>query len=139
MNRKQREFEKRRAIRLVKLPKSLEKSGQVLAWPGERSRYLAVIGMAIIALCTVIIYGQTVRVPPIDYEDSVSWFTVLTSGDCAIFQSGAVWNEPYFANFHPVTTTTWLLDRRLSRQSVPFDGRTVSLHAATLCCDRARC
>ena len=38
-------------------------------WPGEHFRYLTVFGIALIALCTAIIYKQTVRVPPIDYED----------------------------------------------------------------------
>ena len=73
--------------------------------------------------CTVFIYVQTVQVPPIDYEDSYylvhNPYVNLTS---AFSRFGAVWNEPYFANFHPVTTTTWLVDRALADKSVPFDG-----------------
>jgi protein O-mannosyl-transferase len=42
----------------------------------------------------------------------------------AAFSSlSAVWTEPYFANFHPVTTITWLVDRALADKSKPFDGR----------------
>ena len=40
----------------------------------------------------------------------------------AFSRLGAVWSEPYFANFHPVTTTTWLVDRALADKSKPFDG-----------------
>ncbi len=38
-------------------------------WPGEQSRYFTVIDIALMALGTVIICGQMVPVPPIDYED----------------------------------------------------------------------
>ena len=40
----------------------------------------------------------------------------------AFSRLGAVWSEPYFANFHPVTTTTWLMDRALADKSKPFDA-----------------
>jgi hypothetical protein len=91
----------------------------VLAWPGERSRYLAVIGVALIAFCTVIVYWQTVRVPPIDYEDSVYLVhSPYVRVNAAFSSLSAVWNEPYFANFHPFTTTTWLFDRMIADSSM---------------------
>lgn len=92
-------------------------------WPGEHDRFLIVIGIALIVLCTILIYGQTVSVPPIDYEDPFylvhSPYVHISS---AFSSLSSVWNEPYFANFHPVTTTTWLFDRALADKSKPFDG-----------------
>jgi len=38
-------------------------------WPGERSRFLSIGGIVLIALCTIAIYTQTLHVPPINYED----------------------------------------------------------------------
>jgi hypothetical protein len=67
--------------------------------------------------------GQTVRVPPIDYEDP---FYLVHSPHVRVSVSfshlSAAWTEPYFANFHPVTTTTWLMDRALADKNKPFDG-----------------
>jgi len=119
--KRRREFPKEGAARFAKL----SAHPQAPSWPAERFRLLPLIGgIALIALCTVIIYGQTVRVPPIDYEDP---FYLVHSPyvdvSAAFTGLGAVWNEPYFANFHPVTTTTWLLDRVLADKSKPFDDR----------------
>src|ERR1700704_83540 len=119
-----RELQKEGAARFTESQKRSEKSAETRSWPGEQFRCLWLIGVALIALCTVIIYGQTVRVPPIDYEDP---FYLVRSPyvDVSAAFSGlsAVWSEPYFANFHPVTTTTWLLDRALADKSKTFDGR----------------
>ena len=86
-------------------------------------RFATVIGIALIVFFTLGIYVQTVQAPPIDYEDSYylvhNPYVSLTS---AFSRFGTVWNEPYFANFHPVTTTTWLVDRALADKRVPFDG-----------------
>jgi tetratricopeptide (TPR) repeat protein len=94
-------------------------------WPFEGSRMLTALGVVLIALCTAMIYTQTVKVPPIDYDDH---FYLTNSPYVNVkfpfSRLGAVWNEPYFANFHPVATTTWLLDRELSDKSQPFDGTT---------------
>jgi tetratricopeptide (TPR) repeat protein len=110
----------------VQLPNPTERDKKIASlpgWPGEQSRTLTVVGVALIALCTVIIYGQTVPVPPIDYEDP---FYLVHSPyvhvSAAFAGLRSVWNEPYFANFHPVTTTTWLFDRALADKSKPFDG-----------------
>jgi hypothetical protein len=93
-------------------------------WPGEGDRSLTVIGAVVICLCTAFIYWQTFAVPPMDYEDP---FYLVHSPyvhvNAAFSRLGSVWNEPYFANFHPVTTTTWLLDRELADKSKPFDAR----------------
>ncbi len=92
-------------------------------WPLERSRILFAGGVLLIAICTWIVYGQTVHVAPIDYDDhfylTVSPYVAVSS---PLSRLGATWTEPYFANFHPVTTTTWLLDRALSDKGDPFDG-----------------
>ncbi len=125
MNRKRRrEFQKQEAARFAELPKHPEKGTEAQSWPGGQFRYLWLIGIALIALCTAIIYGQTVPVPPIDYEDP---FYLVHSPyvhvSHAFSHLDAVWTEPYFANFHPVTTTTWLMDRALADKSKPFDGR----------------
>ena len=121
--KRRREFQKQVAARCAELPNHSEKSAEALNWPGEQLGYLWLIGIALIALCTVIIYGQTVRVPPIDYEDP---FYLVHSPYVHVSASfsrlSAVWTEPYFANFHPVTTTTWLMDRALADKSQPFDG-----------------
>jgi tetratricopeptide (TPR) repeat protein len=121
--RRRRKFQEERAVRAAEVPRQREQSAEASSWPGERFRYLAVIGFALIALCTVIIYAQTIRVPTIDYEDS---FYLLRNPYVNVTPAfsglGAVWSEPYFANFHPVTTTTWLIDRALADKSKPFDA-----------------
>jgi tetratricopeptide (TPR) repeat protein len=61
--------------------------------------------------------------PPIDYEDPLYLVHspyVEASGPFSKLMG--VWNEPYFANFHPVTTTTWLVDRAFGTNSTTFDG-----------------
>jgi hypothetical protein len=89
---------------------------------GEQS-FLTVTGVAIILFCTGIIYGQTIKVPAIDYEDP---FYLVRSPyvhvSPAFSRLGAVWTEPYFANFHPATTTTWLVDRALADKTKAFDS-----------------
>ncbi len=121
--KRRRELQKEGTARSTDSQKHSEKSAEARRWPGEEFRYLWLIGIALIALCTVIIYGQTVRVPPIDYEDP---FYLVHSPYVRVSVSfsrlSAVWTEPYFANFHPVTTTTWLMDRALADKSKPFDG-----------------
>jgi hypothetical protein len=100
-----REFKKGRAVRRVEILDRHENSAGAQSWPGEHSRHLAVIGIALIVLCTVIIYRQTVQVPPLNYEDA--FYPVHSPYVCVnVSFSGVsrVWNEPYFANFHPVTT-----------------------------------
>ena len=127
MNRKRRrEFEKSRSVRLADLPKDHEKSTRLLGWLGEQSHYVPFCGVAFIILCVVAIYGQTVRVPPINYEDPVYLVHSPYINAYAAFSGlSSVWNEPYFANFHPVTTTTWLFDsvfadKRRAFDAVPF-------------------
>ena len=121
--KRRRNFREERAIELTKTSKPAEKNAGVSSWPGAGGRFATVIGIALIVAFMLGIYVQTVQVPPIDYEDSYylvhNPYVNLTS---AFSRFGAVWNEPYFANFHPVTTTTWLVDRALSDKSVPFDG-----------------
>jgi tetratricopeptide (TPR) repeat protein len=122
MNPKRGSFKKGRASRIANRP-SCERSVAGLGWPGERLRYLAVIGVALIALCTVTIYWQTIHVPPIDYEDPVYLVhSPYVHVNSAFSGLSAVWNEPYFANFHPATTTTWLIDRMLGDSSKAFDA-----------------
>src|ERR1700730_2833579 len=124
MKRKQRrKFQEERTVRLAKSSKLPEKSAGPPAWAGERFRYLNAIGIGLIVLCTLVIYAQTLQVPPIDYEDS--YYLVhnpYLNVPVAFSRLSAVWSEPYFANFHPVTTTTWLVDRALADKSKPFDG-----------------
>jgi len=80
------------------------------------------LGVAIVALWTAIIYGQTVPVPTIDYEDHFYLVHSPYLQGSPVSHVVAVWNEPYFANFHPATTTTWLLDRAFGDKSKVFDG-----------------
>ena len=121
--KRRREFPKEASARTQQRSAHPEKTTEAPSWPGERLRTLPLIGIVLIALCTLIIYGQTVRVPPIDYEDPFYLVHSPYVDLPAAFSSlRAVWAEPYFANFHPVTTTTWLLDRALADKSQPFDG-----------------
>jgi tetratricopeptide (TPR) repeat protein len=122
--RRQRKSERHLSSRTfpAKQAKPDQPSAEAPKWPLDVSRMLIAWGVVLLALCTAIIYAQTVHVPPIDYDDSF----YLTNSPYVYVSSpfsrlGAVWNEPYFANFHPVTTTTWLLDRELSDKSLPFD------------------
>jgi hypothetical protein len=121
---------KRKRLR-PKLPREVRSSKKNKAtlgappdWPGEKSRVITRVGFSLIFICTVVVYMQTVSVPPIDYEDPFyltnSPYVHVTA---PFSRLDALWNEPYFANFHPVTTTTWLLDRALADKSQGFDGR----------------
>ena len=122
MKRKQREKRKERSARLV-VTQTPQRSVTTSDWLGEHFRYLSVIGVALILLSIATIYAQTLRVPAIDYEDT---FYLLRSpyvqGSTAFARLAAVWTEPYFANFPPVTTTTWLMDRALSEKGKGFDA-----------------
>jgi len=118
MTHKRRESRKERSARLSELRENEPKSNG-----SARQRYVTVIGVAIVLLCTLVIYAQTVNVPTIDYEDP---FYLLRSAyvnvSSPFSRLGAVWTEPYFANFHPVTTTTWLVDRAFADKKKPFDS-----------------
>src|SRR6202035_5608431 len=119
MNPKRRSFEKSRTRRVA----NRSNPEGNLGWPGERFRRLAGVGVVLIALCTVIVYWQTVRVPPIDYEDPVYLVhSPYVHVNSPLLRLNAVWNEPYFANFHPVTTTTCLIDSMLADGSNAFDA-----------------
>jgi tetratricopeptide (TPR) repeat protein len=124
MSRKRRrKFREERSLGRTNPSKPPKQIAEGSSWPAEGFRYATVIGIALIACCTLIIYLQTVRVPPIDYEDSYYLLhNPYVNLPSAFSRSAAVWNEPYFANFHPVTTTTWLVDRALADKNVPFDG-----------------
>ena len=121
--KRRRQLERNRDARIAERLEEHGKSDAAPAWPGDRVRYLTVAAVAFIALSVAIIYGQTVRVPPLDYED---YFYLVHSPYVHVSDPSSalaeVWSEPYFANFHPVTTTTWLLDRELADKSQPFDG-----------------
>jgi hypothetical protein len=121
MKQKRRcEFQKERPARLAKLSVQPEKRGEPLSWPGERVRYLPVIGIALIALSILIIYGQTIRVPPIDYEDSFYLVHSPYVDVSAAFSSlGAVWSEPYFT---PVP---------LARSAPAFVSKAIPIFSAT--------
>lgn len=122
MKRRPHEFRKKGTVRLTETERQPEKGAGTRGWPGEQFRYPTVVGIALVALCTIIIYGQTIQVPPLDYEDA---FYLVHSPYIRVSPTfsrlAAVWTEPYFANFHPVTTTTWLADRALADKSKPFD------------------
>jgi tetratricopeptide (TPR) repeat protein len=115
--------EKEAVARSAELPNRSLKIATAPNWPGGKSRYHWLIGIALVALSTAIIYGQTVRVPAIEYEDP---FYLVHSPyvrvNASFSRLSAVWTEPYFANFHPVTTTTWLIDRALADKREPFDS-----------------
>ena len=70
MKRKQRrEIKKGPSIQLPNPAERDESTPGLPGCPGEQSRYFTVIDIALMALGTVIICGQMVPVPPIDYED----------------------------------------------------------------------
>jgi hypothetical protein len=121
--KRRREFQKEEAVRLAESGKQSEKSIEAGNWPGERLRYLWLAGIVLIAIGTAIIYGQTVRVPTIDYEDPFYLvYSPYVHVSSAFSRMDAVWTEPYFANFHPVTTTTWLVDRAFADKTQGFDA-----------------
>ena len=107
----------------MSLPPKAAAEPAASAWTAEHSRLLTAVGIALILLGAILIYGQTLRVPPLDYEDSFylvhSPYVRVTP---AFFRFDAVWTEPYFANFHPVTTITWLFDRAMADKNQLFDG-----------------
>lgn len=123
MSRKQKRKPSQDGRRVSPLPSQVPQPPNLSEWLYEKPRYLTLIGIALIVLCTVVIYGQTFRLPTIDYEDS---FYLVHSPyvrvSAAFSRMDAVWNEPYFANFHPVTTTTWLIDRALADKNQAFDA-----------------
>ena len=106
-------------------------------WPGGHSRRILFLGAALIVLLTLVIYSQTLAVPPLDFDDS---FHLVHSPYVNVAHPfvllGAVWDEPYFGFFDPVTTTSWMLDRALADKSKPFDAvpfRVSQLFYAIVC------
>jgi hypothetical protein len=72
MSRKrQRKSEKHRttAASPAKLPEPGQPSVQASKWPLDVSHLLTAGAVVLITLCTAMIYGQTVHVAPIDYDD----------------------------------------------------------------------
>jgi hypothetical protein len=121
--RRNRRFREERVVRAAAVSRQSVQTTQASSWPGERSRSLGIIGAVLIAICTALIYAQTIRVPAIDYEDSYYLLrNSYVNVTAAFSRLGAAWREPYFANFHPVTTTTWFLDRALADKTKPFDA-----------------
>lgn len=107
--RRRHESHKEGSTRFTKPSAHPRESVEAPDWPAQQFRVLPLIGIALVVFCTVIIYGQTLRVSPIDYEDPFYLVHSPYVDVPAAFSSlSAVWTEPYFANFHPVTTTTWL-------------------------------
>src|ERR1700730_937866 len=114
-----RDREERLAARIARADANAtganKKDSGIRNWPGLHSRQLTLVGVLLIAFSTLIVYRQTISVPTIDYEDP---FYLVHSPyvhvNAPFSTIGQVWDEPYFANFHPVTTTTWLLDRALA-------------------------
>src|ERR1035438_10456572 len=106
-------------------------------WPRGHSRRILFLGAALIVLFTLVIYAQTLAVPPLDFDDS---FHLVHSPYVNVAHPfvllGAVWDEPYFGFFDPVTTTSWMLDRALADKSKPFDAvpfRVSQLFYAIVC------
>src|SRR5437879_2686382 len=106
-------------------------------WPGEGSRYLVPVGVGLIVLLTLIIYGTTLPLAPIEFDDP---FYLIRNPYVNVANPfsmlGPVWTTPYFGFFNPVTTTSWLLDRALADQTKPFDTRpfrALQLGYAILC------
>jgi tetratricopeptide (TPR) repeat protein len=88
------------------------------------SRVLYGATAGLIALLTLVIYGQTLSVPALDYEDSYYLIrNPYVNVQRPMTRLGAIWTEPFFANFHPVTTSTWVLDRILADKGQSFDAR----------------
>jgi tetratricopeptide (TPR) repeat protein len=88
---------------------------------GVSPRIVLIAAAAGIVAVTLVIYAQTLPVRALDYEDS---FYLVRNPYVNVprpFERlAAVWTEPYFANFHPVTTTTWLLDKALAGPAQPL-------------------
>src|SRR5579862_8755922 len=125
MKKRRRRDQQKRSLTQIDTVAGPRKTGTVVTTPPrEDSRPLNSIGILVIAICTIIIYWQTIPVPPLDYEDP---FYLVHSPyvriNAPLSRLGSVWDEPYFANFHPVTTTTWLLDRTLADKTKVFDAR----------------
>ena len=120
MRRKGHETRRERSARLAESTKFAEKKNDDTE---TEQPYATVIVVVLILTGILAIYGQTIPVPAIDYEDT---FYLIRSPyvnlNPAFSRLDAVWNEPYFANFHPVTTTTWLIDRALANKKKSFDS-----------------
>lgn len=120
MKRKRHETRRERSARLAESTKVAEKNGD--GRQAERP-YWTVIAVVMIVTGILAIYGQTIRVPAIDYEDAFYLIrSPYVNTTPAFSRLNAVWNEPYFANFHPVTTTTWLIDRSRADKTKSFDS-----------------
>src|SRR5215471_20086267 len=122
MTRKRPRARKEQASRVAK-PEVAGKNNGNTTWSSPREASVMIAAAALVVLSIAGIYWQTVQVPTIGYEDP--FYLVNSSyvrSAAPLSRLSAVWNEPYFANFHPVTTTTWLLDRVLADKSKPFDA-----------------
>jgi hypothetical protein len=69
MKRKRRQTKKERNVQPGDSARRAEDGKAASSGMAGQPRHLPVIGVALIVICTIVIYGQTTRVPPIDYED----------------------------------------------------------------------
>ena len=75
---RRRKSQEDRSVRVAAVSRQPEKSAEAVKLAGRAVSLSTVFGIALIVLFTVIIYGQTLRVPTIDYEDSYYLCAILT-------------------------------------------------------------
>ena len=137
MGRKQRRRQEESISRAAGVAKAVVEEAPRIHWPGEDSRYPAILGAGLVVVLTLVVYGQTLATPTMEFDDS---FYLVRNPYVNVANPfsmlGAVWTAPYFGFFNPVTTTSWVLDRALADKSQPFDAgpfRAMQLVYAVLC------
>ena len=81
---------------------------------------------AVLAALTLVVWAGTFAVPVIGWDDDTYLYRDARLAEVSTANIGRILAEPYFANYHPVTTLTYAFDR------VVYDRWAPGFHATQL-------
>ncbi len=89
------------------------------SWPNSLLSSHAWLAPAVLVAFTLLLWARTVRLPLLYWDDSVYLFGDLRLGAPTLSNIRAILTEPFFANYHPITTLTFLWDRFIWKTWIP--------------------
>ncbi|MGH7680418.1 MAG: tetratricopeptide repeat protein [Candidatus Eiseniibacteriota bacterium] len=96
-------------------PGSKAKPDAGVGQPARRPLFdrLPWLGPAALLLMTAAVYARSLLVPILDWDDYVYYFRDARLESFTLENLGRIMTQSFFANFHPVTTLSFALDRAL--------------------------
>jgi tetratricopeptide (TPR) repeat protein len=81
---------------------------------------------AALAALTLVVWARTFAVPVLGWDDDTYLYRDARLAEPSVANVGRILTEPYFANYHPVTTLTYAFDRAV------YDRWAPGFHATQL-------